>query len=68
MAPTVNAVSLSWRNDMSGKTVYKFEVKFCNDNVYDLFVNGEWLLSRGSYRSILDEIEKIMLTYEGGNV
>ena len=52
---------------MSGKTIYKFEVKYCNDNVYDLFVNGEWLLSRGGYRSILDELEKIMLSYEGEN-
>ena len=41
---------------MNNKTICRFEIKMRGDNVYDLYVNDEWVASRGHYESILDEI------------
>jgi hypothetical protein len=31
-------------------------IKLRGDNVYDLYLNGKWISSRGSYENILDEM------------
>lgn len=41
---------------MNNKTILRFEIKLRGDNVYDLYVNDEWVVSRGHYESILDEV------------
>lgn len=52
---------------MNNKTIKKFDVtiKLRGDNVYDLYIDGEWISSRGSYDGILDslrhEVEKSLL-------
>jgi hypothetical protein len=43
---------------MNNKTICRFEIKLRGDNVYDLYVDGEWVASRGCYENILDEIRK----------
>lgn len=47
---------------MNNKTIKKFDItiKLRGDNVYDLYMNGEFLTSRGSYEGILDEVKKAM--------
>lgn len=45
---------------MANKTVKKFVIKLREDRVYDLYINDQWVLSRGSHKNILEELEKIM--------
>ena len=45
---------------MANKTMKKFMIKLREDRVYDLYVDGKWVLSRGSHENILDELKKIM--------
>lgn len=45
---------------MANKTMKKFMIKLREDRVYDLYVDGKWVLSRGSHNNILDELKKIM--------
>lgn len=43
---------------MNNKTIHEFTIKLRGDNVYDLYVDGEWVSSRGHYENILEEIRK----------
>jgi hypothetical protein len=43
---------------MSNKTVFEAKIKQREDGVYDLYINGEWIVSRGHYENILDEVRK----------
>ena len=45
---------------MNNKTIQEFTIKLRGDNVYDLYVNGQWAASRGHYENILEEIRKII--------
>lgn len=42
---------------MNNETIKKFNImiKLRGDNVYDLYMDGEWISSRGSCDSIVDE-------------
>lgn len=40
----------------NNKTVHEFTIKLRGDNVYDLYVDDQWVVSRGHYENILDEI------------
>ena len=41
---------------MSNKTIFEAKIKQRGDGVYDLYINGEWVASRGHYESILEEV------------
>lgn len=45
---------------MANKTVHNFTIKLREDRVYDLYLNGKWMVSRGSYKNILEELKTIM--------
>ena len=45
---------------MANKTVKKFVIKLREDRVYDLYIDDQWVLSRGSHESVLEELKKIM--------
>lgn len=47
---------------MSNETVKKFDItiKLRGDNVYDLYINKEWVASRGSYEKIVDDVKNEM--------
>ena len=45
---------------MANKTVHNFTIKLREDRVYDLYLDGKWIISRGSYESILKELKTIM--------
>ena len=49
---------------MSNKTVHNFTIKLRESNIYDLYVDGHWVVSRGSLDNILDELRKIMESYD----
>lgn len=42
---------------MNNETVKKFDVtiKLRGDNVYDLYIDGKWISSRGNSDSVLDD-------------
>ena len=43
---------------MNNETIKKFNVviKLRGDNVYDLYIDNEWIASHGSCENILDEV------------
>lgn len=47
---------------MNNLTVKEFniKIKLRGDNVYDLYINTEHIASRGSYKGIVEEINKAM--------
>ena len=45
---------------MANKTVKKIVLKLREDRVWDLYIDDQWVLSRGSHDSILEELKKIM--------
>ena len=46
----------------NNSTVHNYTIKLRGDRVYDLYVDKQWVVSRGSYENILDELKKIMQT------
>lgn len=46
----------------NNETVKKFDItiKLRGDNVYDLYMNGEWVASRGSCDNIVCEVGNII--------
>lgn len=47
---------------MNNKTKRSYLIKLRNDGVYDLYVDKKWVVSRGSYQNILEELTVIIET------
>ena len=45
---------------MANKTVHNFTIKLREDRVYDLYLDGKWIVSRGSLENILEALKTIM--------
>jgi hypothetical protein len=45
---------------MNNSTVHNFTIKLRGDGVYDLYVDKQWVVSRGNYENMLDELRKVM--------
>ena len=47
---------------MSNETMKRFDItiKLRGDNVYDLYLDGEWIASRGTCDNALDEVKKVI--------
>ena len=45
---------------MNNKTVHNFTIKLREDRIYDLYLNGKYIISRGSHEGILEELKTIM--------
>ena len=45
---------------MNNKTKRSYLIKLRGDGVYDLYVDKKWVVSRGSYQNILDELKTII--------
>lgn len=45
---------------MANKTVKKIVIKLREDHVWDLYIDDQWVFSRGSHENMLDEVKKIM--------
>ena len=45
---------------MANKTVHNFTIKLREDRVYDLYLDGKWVASRGSYENIITELKTLM--------
>ena len=43
---------------MNNKTIHEFTIKLRGDNVYDFYVDDQWVASRGHYENILEEVRK----------
>lgn len=46
---------------MNNKTIHEFVIKLRGDNVYDLYVDDQWVASRGHYENILEEIRNAII-------
>lgn len=49
---------------MNNKTMYEVKIKLRGDGVYDLYLDGKWMASKGSYESIANEFCEIMKNVE----
>ena len=47
---------------MNNETIKRFDItiKLRGDNVYDLYLWGDWVASRGSCESILEETKNVI--------
>ena len=45
---------------MTNKTVHNYTIKLREDRVFDLYLDGEWIISKGSCDSILEALETII--------
>ena len=47
---------------MSNETMKRFDItiKLRGDNVYDLYLDCEWITSRGNCENVLDEVKKVI--------
>ena len=45
---------------MNNETKFEWKIKMRYDNVYDLYLNGKHIASRGSYEGILAELKTLM--------
>lgn len=47
---------------MNNSTIKRFDItiKLRGDYVYDLYFNGQWVASRGSYENILVEAKRLI--------
>ena len=51
---------------MNNTTIKKFDItiKLRGDNVYDLYMNGEWIYSGGNCDKLLEEAKKVIKAQE----
>ena len=52
---------------MNNKTIFEAKIKQRGDGVYDLYINGEWVVSRGHYENILDEVRSAIHRIDNQN-
>lgn len=47
---------------MNNETIKRFDItiKLRGDNVYDLYLGGDWIASRGSCDNIVDEARNVI--------
>jgi hypothetical protein len=45
---------------MANKTVHNFTIKLREDRVWDLYLDSKWIVSRGSYENIIEELKTLM--------
>lgn len=46
---------------MNNSTIHECIVKLRGDNVYDLYVDDKWVVSRGCCLNIVDELRKSII-------
>lgn len=45
---------------MNNETIHAFTIKQRGDYVYDIYVDGTWVVSRGRPDNVLTELKKLM--------
>lgn len=45
---------------MNNETKHNFTIKRRGDNIYDIYVDGNFIISKGSIASVIKELEVIM--------
>ena len=45
---------------MNNETKHNYLIKLRNDGVYDIYVDGNFIISKGSISSVIKELEVIM--------
>lgn len=49
---------------MNNETIFTVLIKQRQDGVYDLYINGEWVASRGHYENILEETREAIKRFD----
>lgn len=47
---------------MNNKTIKRFDItiKLRGDNVYDLYMDGKWIMSSGYYKNVLNAVDNVI--------
>ena len=45
---------------MNNETIREFMIKLRGDGVYDIYIDGNFIVSKGSFKSVVKELEVIM--------
>lgn len=46
---------------MNNETIHEYKIKLRGDGAYDIYVDGVHMGSKGSFKSVIKELETIML-------
>lgn len=49
---------------MNNETVHEIKIKVRGDRVFDLYVDNAWVVSKGYYENIADEVRKVLKTID----
>ena len=45
---------------MNNETMREFTIKLRGDGVYDIYIDGNFIVSKGSFKSVVKDLEVIM--------
>ena len=45
---------------MNNTTIHEYDIKLRGDGVYDIYLDGVHMCSKGSFKSVIKELESIM--------
>jgi hypothetical protein len=60
MTYDINIVNRDIKKISNNTTVHSYEIKLRGDRIYDLYFDGKHIVSRGSYKGVLEELTTIM--------
>ncbi len=46
---------------MNNETIHEYKIKLRGDGVYDIYVDDVHMCSKGSFKSVIEELKTIML-------
>lgn len=50
---------------MNNETIHEYKIKLRGDKVYDIYLDGNFMSSKGSINSAVDELKIIMCEADG---
>ncbi len=45
---------------MNNETIHEYKIKLRGDGVYDIYFDGVYMCSKGSFKAVIKELETIM--------
>ena len=60
MTHDINTINHDVKKISNNTTVHSYEIKLRGDRVYDLYLDGKHIASRGSHEGIITELKTIM--------
>ena len=60
MTHDINTINHDVKKISNNTTVHSYEIKLRGDRVYDLYLDGKHVVSRGSHEGVITELKTIM--------